>query len=502
MNTLKTIAITVWLSASICCAEVSHVGFDLPAIRNPATLETRVIEDWKPAPKEPAVRQKLIEITVCEWWSGQKIRLPVTLNAPSSGAVCRNLIVDNMGMGLKPALPTGAALRLLKEKGVGVVLIGTGEIAAMTPDGKLHVGMKQHLLKTRDPRFTPAWLWGISHMRALTAAMVESDVFQPAKVLATGGSKRGMAAIAAGIHDDRFTAIVPIVASPFGSPSGPYVLGTGSPEVSQANERFFADLAAGRRPGMPDTAAAALKDRQKRQADVRITVGEARHAGWSAGDITDMNERAWDTIRVTSHLDALRRRGFELFYIVGSNDNANPWLVELGQRHPDFPIYIVPGGQHGGPTTTGFTLQVPTLPATQENLQVFARHHFFGTPKLPAAPRMERRLDPATRRLAVTVVFPDGAEPEDNKLWWSVNRHPPASLPFEYDPWQSMALRKIAPGTYAGEATYPHDARTIDFVSTHRHLADGSSFRVSSAMQKVETGPASADVPAAQSGAR
>ena len=48
-------------------ADTSRIWWDLrPSLRYP-TLETRVIQDWKPAPKEPGIRQKLVEIK--EWES-------------------------------------------------------------------------------------------------------------------------------------------------------------------------------------------------------------------------------------------------------------------------------------------------------------------------------------------------------------------------------------------------------------------------------------------------
>src|SRR2546423_809877 len=82
--------------------------------------------------------------------------------------------------------------------------------------------------------------------RALTAAVAEKDVFQPVKVIATGGSKRGVATAAAGIADDRFTAIMPVVAPILDSPGGPYVEGMKPAEITRANEQFLADLGAGK----------------------------------------------------------------------------------------------------------------------------------------------------------------------------------------------------------------------------------------------------------------
>lgn len=468
-------------------AEVRPAAFDLAAIRDASTLETRVVQDWKPALREPAVRQKLVEITVCEWWPGQKVRLPVTFNAPASGAPCRYVIVGNMGLAAKPALPTGAMLRLLKDHGVGVVLIGMSTIEAMEPVGKLHLGMKEQLLRTKDARFTPAWIWGMSDMRALTAAVAEGGVFQPLKVLATGGSKRGVGAAAAGIFDERFTAILPVVAPPLGNPGGAYVMGTDAPEITRANEEFLADLAAGKMPALPATARAALVDRQERRGNERITLEQARAAGWSAAEIAAMNDRAWDACRTASRLPALKKRGLEIFYHVGANDNVTPDLLALGKRFPDFPICIVPGGQHGGPPGTGFTRQVPSQPEVEDNLFAFARHHFFSARPMIAAPKITTHWEAKTRTLHVTATFPDGAEPQKNALSWSVNRHAPGTLAFEYDKWQTTELARSGAATFTGSCQLDAGARTVEILTTHTHPAENLPLSISSPLVQCET---------------
>ncbi len=87
--------------------------------------------------------------------------------------------------------------------------------------------MKMVTLKSKVARFTPAWIWRHGrHAKTLAgAALAEKDVFQQGKVIATGGSKRGVATAAAGIADDRFTGIMPIVAPVIDPPGGPYVEG-------------------------------------------------------------------------------------------------------------------------------------------------------------------------------------------------------------------------------------------------------------------------------------
>lgn len=456
-------------------------------VRDVATLETRVIEDWHPWVKDAGIRQKLIEITVCEWWPGQKVRLPVTLLALVTGGPCRNVIVGNTGVELKAAAPAGAMLRLLKENGVGLALIGMTTMDAMEPFGKLDVGMKEHFLKSKDARFTPAWIWGLSDMRALTAAMAEKEVFQPVKVIATGGSKRGVATAAAGIADDRFTGILPVVAPIIDPPGGPYVEGMRPAEITRTNEQFLADLSAGKISSAPVTAVDSLVSRDKIRAAERITVAEARGAGWSTDEMKAASSLAWEVCRITNYLPALKKRGLEIFYNEGTNDNVSPGLRELGRSFSDLSIYVVPGGQHGGAKTAGFMKQVGSLPEVDENLFAFAQHHFFNTRPMVATPKVTQHWDNSAHRLRVTVTFPDKAEPQKNDLWWSVNRHPDYTFAMEYDVWESAALRQTGPATYTGEVILPGKPDTLDFVTVHQHTANGSTLTLSSPLMFMET---------------
>jgi hypothetical protein len=480
-------AITVWLVVAGCAlGQIKSAAFDVAAIRDPDTLQTRVVQDWKPVASDDSIRQKLVEITVCEWWPGQNVRLPVTFVAPMAGGACRNVIVANMGLGLRPALPTGAALRLLKKKQVGIALVGMGTIDAMQPVGKLHLGMQEQLLKTKDLRFTPAWIWGISDMRGLTAAIAEKEVFQPTKVLATGGSKRGVAAAVAGIHDDRFTAIMPVVAPPLGNPGGAYVVGTDPAEITNANEKFLTALAAGKMPELPETALAALADRQERRVDERITLQQARAALWTEAEIAQINDQAWDICHTANYLAVCQQRGLEFFYNVGTNDSVSPALRELGQLCPQFPIYIVPGGQHGGPKGAGFTRQVPTLPEVDDNLYAFAEHHFFGTqPSIPT-PKINTTWDSASRTLHVAVTFLSDVDPEKNELSWSVNRHAPYTLAFEYDRWDRLPLQHDGGNHFSGHIVFQTGDDSVQLVTTHTLTIENRSLSFSSPLLHVD----------------
>lgn len=470
----------VFLVGSVLSADTKTKPlFDLDAIRDTATLEVEVLQDWQPAPKDKAVRQKLIEITVCEWWPGQKVRLPVTLNAPADQGPCRNVIVANQGLVKKAILPKSGELELLKEHGVGVVLIGMSTIDMMEPKGELHLGMQEKLLETKDPRYTVSWIWGMSQMRALTAAMTEPRVFRPERVLATGGSKRGVASAAAGIHDDRFTAILPVVAPPLGNPgTDHFLIGAESERLQSLDAKFYGTHKSG--------VEQALRERAERRAKQRVTLEQAREAGWTDADVDAITDRAWDASRIVDQLDKLEERGLEIFYNFGTNDSVSPALIELGEQVPDFPICIIPGGQHGGPATAGFTRQVPLLPEVQENLTSFARHHFFGDRGMPKAPQIESRETESG--VEVLVTFPDGIEPERNELWWSFDRNPPYTLSFEYDHWDAANLERGEDGNYTATIPVGKGVKRIDFLSLHTHTENGLPITFSSCYWRVETG--------------
>jgi len=131
MKQIARVVLVLW-SALAAHADITIGTFDMASVRDTATLETKVLMDWHPNAKDAAIRQKLVEITVCEWWPGMKVRLPVTMLAPAQG-VCTNVLIENTGLQPKPAAATGAKLRLLKEHGVGLVFIGMVPIDAMEP---------------------------------------------------------------------------------------------------------------------------------------------------------------------------------------------------------------------------------------------------------------------------------------------------------------------------------------------------------------------------------
>ena len=165
---------------------------------------------------------------------------------------------------------------------------------------------------------------------------------------------------------------------------------------------------------------------------------------------------------------------------------TKPASFELGVRFPALPIYVVPGGQHGGSKDAGFVKQVGSLPEVDENLFAFAQHHFFGTRPMVAPPKVTTHATMARSRVGtvynhnITVIFPDNTEPQKNEIWWSLNRHPDYTFAMEYDEWKSAPMVRTGPATFETQITTLVKSGTLDFVTVHQHTAGASTLTLSS----------------------
>ena len=50
--------------------------FDMKEIRDPSTLQIKVLQDWHPVNGVIGTRQKLVTINVGDLWPGQEYRIP------------------------------------------------------------------------------------------------------------------------------------------------------------------------------------------------------------------------------------------------------------------------------------------------------------------------------------------------------------------------------------------------------------------------------------------
>ena len=103
-----------------------------------------------------------------------------------------------------------------------------------------------------------------------------------------------------------------------------------------------------------------------------------------------------------------------------------------------------------------------------------------------APPQVTTKWDKAAQRLAVKVVFSDHSEPQENTVWWSVNRHPDYSIAMEFDEWSSAPLEKTGADTYSGEVTIAGEVKTLDVITVHTQEENGSTLTVSSPEIRLE----------------
>jgi hypothetical protein len=104
---------------------------------------------------------------------------------------------------------------------------------------------------------------------------------------------------------------------------------------------------------------------------------------------------------------------------------------------------------------------------------------------MPATPMVSQHRAETARRLQVIVTFPDKSEPQNNDVWWSVNRHADYTFAMEYDAWESAPLRQTGPATFACEVPLPAKADTLDLVTVHQHTANGSTLTFSSPLLRA-----------------
>lgn len=441
--------------------------YDMAEIRNPDTLDIEVVRDWRLVPGDPPTRQKAITITACTWWPGREIRLPVVFVAPPEGGPFP-FIISSIGLSGKQVRPDELEKALLP-RGVAFVHVGIGAIDQMEPRGELADEMNARFLKTRDVRYTPAWFWGLTYMRAVTAALTEERVFKAGRIGATGGSKRGLASAAAATWDDRVTVIVPMVAPVYIEPQY-------NDSYPKLDEEFLR-LAEQGKTELEHGEVSRLRKILANKARYWPREPEFLAAGWSRKDIEQTARRLGKLHLARFNIPRWDRRGVDYFFQHGTNDNVTPRLVDLYKEYPRFPSYTVPGGQHG---TDGIGNQkrTPRLPEVKANTLAVFSNHFFGDRPRMQPPRMSVARE--GRLVRVKVDFDKGPVPQTGTLHWSLDRPPEGSLPYEHSPWKSRPMKQLDQRTWSGEFSLPAETKTVDILSVHSDRINNMPMHVSS----------------------
>ena len=471
--------------------------FDMALARDAGSLEMETVKDWHAVATKPPTLQKHAVITLFQLPSGAKARIPVFFVIPESGKPCRNVLMRTAQYNsVKVELAEYECMLL--QHGIGVVRAALESPTKIPGNGKdLVREMNKFYFQTADFRTGNGYLWGMTYMRALTAAYSMPDRFQPGgKVFVTGASKAGFAAAMALINDDRFTAMAGLVCSAARPPAND----AWRAAVAKANAQFQIDLAGGKYPAIDE----AVKGSEKKKkilakalekgpgaVEERAAAGAGSSefaepdfadwvkAGWPKEFLDRYAEHVWDHVLVTRNLKPLTERGARYFFHCGSNDNASQGVAVLGRDFPGFPECVVPGGTHG--TTPGTDVPTPQLPEAGQNISTFALDCFLGGYPWPDPPRLEWKRD--GRAIQVKATFADSKQAgmiKTGALHWAYDRSPVGSAPYYYDRWQSAEMKQTSPGVWAGQFDLAPGKSTLDILTFHHAETNGRPIAVSS----------------------
>jgi hypothetical protein len=396
------------------------------------------------------------------------------LVAPAEGGPFP-FVISSIGLTPGRAVRPDELEQALLPRGVAFVRVGIGQIDQMEPAGVLADEMNALYLKTKNVRYTPPWFWGLTYMRAVTAALTEPTVYKAGKIGATGGSKRGLASAAAAAWDDRITVIVPMVAPVFTEPQ----YNPRHPELDEA----FLRLAEQGKTELAVDEVSRLRAIRANTSRYWLDDDDYSAAGWTPEDMTAAERRLGELHLARYNVARYDARSVDYFFQMGTNDKITPRLPEFFEQFPRFSCYVVPGGQHGT-DGVGNQRRTPTLAEVKANTLAVFSNHFFGD-----RPRMQTPTLTYIRqagRIQVEVVFDNGPPAKTGTLYWSFNRPPEGSLPYEHSPWESAPMKQTNERTWTGEVALGRDTKTIDLLSVHSDNVNNMPMTVSSRLVRLD----------------
>ena len=374
--------------------------FDMKEIRDPNTLEVKVLQDWHRVKGVIETRQKLVSINVGDIWPGQEYRVPVRMVVPANrkakGFHLTEAATPRDWKMTQGQIPTE---RELIQGGVGLVITVVQEPGTYG-QRQLSMESEQRFAKSLNPRFKiQYWAWPATLMRAITTAYAEKDHFEKGKVAASGGSKNGASPSMAIIHDDRMTAVHATVSPIWDSP------------LRLNDEKSWDELRKqpGRRGGF--TGGHFGPNFNQRVLD----------SGGTWKDLQNFTREISDQVFISRNLKALRKRGIDMLFHPGTHDFVAFDMAWGGKHHPTIPIYLGANTGHG---KRGH----PKTERDQQNKAAFMLKHFFPQ-KVEGAllepPNVESKVKDKT--LEVTVTFTNDSREESGRIWWIFDRAPDGS---------------------------------------------------------------------------
>ena len=433
-----------WLSAGFA-ADPKIKLFDMEAIRDPGTLEIKVLRDWHLVEGAVPTRQKFVTINVGEIWPGQDYRVPVRLVVPADRkAKGFHLTGGNNPEQLSRDRPVWAIEQVLLRGGVGLVYTVVQDPGRMGL-GTLGRVSEVRFAKSLDPHDkVQYWAWPATLMRAVTLAHAETDHFKPGKVAMSGGSKNGASPSMAILHDDRMTAVHATVSPIWDSP------------LRLCDRAAWKELQ--EQPGNKGGFAGGHFGPAFNQA--------ALDAGHTWEDLEKFAENVSGGVFISRNLDALHRRGVEMLFHPGTHDFVAYDLAWGGAHHPEIPVYL------GANTGHGKKNGHPQIERDNRNRDAFLLRHFFPekVDRLLAAPVVKHKIE--VGRLKVEVRFELDSGEQSGRIWWIYDRAPDGSPGYlsKLIPDENSAemIHDSERGVWTAEIKLDPTASRIDFFSNHR----------------------------------
>ena len=437
------IVIATFVSLFFSFSDFRMQVFDMEEIRDPGTLQIKVLQDWHKVQGPIATRQKLVTINVGDLWPGQEYRIPVRMVVPSNRkAKGFHLTGGSSPSRLQKDARPNPTERELLEGGVGLVITVVQEPGTYGQRA-LSQAAEKRFAETLNPRFKiQYWAWPATLMRAITTAYAEKDHFEKGKVAASGGSKNGASPSMAIIHDERMTAVHATVSPIWDSP------------LRMNDEDAWKVLRdqPGRRGGF--TGGHFGPNFNERVLD----------AGGTWKDLQNFARDISDQVFISRNLKALRKRGVDMLFHPGTHDFVAFDMAWGGKHHPTIPVYLGANSGHG---KRGH----PKTERDQQNKSGFMLKHFFPDETkgdLLAPPQVKSELKGKTLKVSVSFA-PDSGE-ESGRIWWIFDRAPDGSPNYisEMIPDdQTMEMEKVG-NQWTATIKLDPKAKRIDFFSNHR----------------------------------
>ena len=437
------IVITTLFSLFFSFSAFGMKVFDMEEIRDPSTLQIKVLQDWHQVKGIIVTRQKLVTINVGDLWPGQEYRIPVRMVVPSNRkAKGFHLTGGSSPSRLQKDARPNSTERELLEGGVGLVITVVQEPGTYGQRA-LSQAAEKRFAETLNPRVKiQYWAWPATLMRAITTAYAEKDHFEKGKVAASGGSKNGASPSMAIIHDERMTAVHATVSPIWDSP------------LRLNDEKAWKELRAqpGRRGGFTGGHFG-----PNFNEDVLDAGGTWKDPQNFARDISEH-------VFISRNLKALRKRGVDMLFHPGTHDFVAFDMDWGGKHHPTIPVYLGANSGHG---KRGH----PKTERDQQNKSGFMLKHFFPDKTkgdLLAPPQVKSELKDKT--LKVSVSFAPDSDEESGRIWWIYDRAPDGSPNYiseRIPDNQTMEMEKMG-NQWTATIKLDPKAKRIDFFSNHR----------------------------------